>query len=567
MALAKSQRSLRAWTKQDWGTKSGKPSGETGERYLPKAAREALSPQEYAATTAKKREDTAKGKQFSKQPEKTARKVRQFRRIGKQEGGDLNLFDYQAATPEEILQAGGTRNIVEPTTPTPIRDYIKYDVLNPSGRQLFDFTKQELQNPLNYLGVSPPARAAVKVAEKTKDLVFVHNTSEEAIKSFDKMGGLPSPSIAVTKADQPFTGFGNIQLIGKPEKFDPAVNPANKVYSADAYTPRAPQKIRLAKKGAAEKFLKDYKAFDETGIDVVETTANRIKDLENKSIGSSVVDKSEYLDEYVFNEINAPKFVKQKFLKETGKQPNDKYPTKEFRQWLAKEKDKYFGQDGVFLYWDEIDQTTKTMPYTLDNVVDNMVRETQRGGEGGLDTFGANRLRAVMAEQFKDLPDIRTRKKMLIEKPPFYAIEDDIAEHLGKISDEAMDYSEDVMDKVGARLIDGDSLDEAVYKTFQRDLPEDISDSPVIGSVMQDIANTFRLNSMRPVQYFEAKPTRAVGFNEFAGAIVPENTSKEVIDILKKRGLKVVKQKFDDINTDYGKGKIRQQFKDQYGMT
>jgi hypothetical protein len=68
---------------------------------------------------------------------------------------------------------------------------------------------------------------------------------------------------------------------------------------------------------------------------------------------------------------------------------------------------------------------------------------------------------------------------------------------------------------------------------------------------------------MRPVQYFEAKPTRAVGFDEFAGAIVPENTSKEVVDILEKRGLKVVKQKLDDVY-DYGKGKIRQQFKDQF---
>ena len=42
MALRKSQRSLRAWSKQDWGTKSGKKSSETGERYLPKAARDAL---------------------------------------------------------------------------------------------------------------------------------------------------------------------------------------------------------------------------------------------------------------------------------------------------------------------------------------------------------------------------------------------------------------------------------------------------------------------------------------------------------------------------------------------
>jgi len=79
MVLAKSQRSLRSWTKQDWGTKSGKPSGETGERYLPKAAREALSPAEYAATTKAKREGTRRGRQFVKQPKAIAKKTAKYR--------------------------------------------------------------------------------------------------------------------------------------------------------------------------------------------------------------------------------------------------------------------------------------------------------------------------------------------------------------------------------------------------------------------------------------------------------------------------------------------------------
>mgnify|MGYP001190001241 CR=1 FL=1 len=75
MALKKSQRSLRAWSKQDWGTKSGKKSSETGERYLPEKAIKSLSAQEYAATSRKKRADTKKGKQFSKQPKYIADKV------------------------------------------------------------------------------------------------------------------------------------------------------------------------------------------------------------------------------------------------------------------------------------------------------------------------------------------------------------------------------------------------------------------------------------------------------------------------------------------------------------
>ena len=59
MAKAKSQKSLDSWTKEDWGTKSGKNSTQgnkaTGERYLPRKAREALTDEEYARSTAKKR--------------------------------------------------------------------------------------------------------------------------------------------------------------------------------------------------------------------------------------------------------------------------------------------------------------------------------------------------------------------------------------------------------------------------------------------------------------------------------------------------------------------------------
>ena len=73
------QRSLKNWSKQNWRTKSGKKSSETGERYLPEAAIKALSPSEYAATTAAKRRDKKRGKQFSRQPESIMRKTRRFR--------------------------------------------------------------------------------------------------------------------------------------------------------------------------------------------------------------------------------------------------------------------------------------------------------------------------------------------------------------------------------------------------------------------------------------------------------------------------------------------------------
>jgi hypothetical protein len=71
--------SLSKWTREEWGTKSGKPSLKTGERYLPKEARESLSSKEYAATTRAKRIGKAMGKQFVPQPEKIKEKTAKFR--------------------------------------------------------------------------------------------------------------------------------------------------------------------------------------------------------------------------------------------------------------------------------------------------------------------------------------------------------------------------------------------------------------------------------------------------------------------------------------------------------
>ena len=81
--MKKPQKSLANWTRQKWRTKSGKPSTQgskaTGERYLPEAAIKALSPSEYAATSAVKRKASRAGRQVAKQPKKIARKTARFR--------------------------------------------------------------------------------------------------------------------------------------------------------------------------------------------------------------------------------------------------------------------------------------------------------------------------------------------------------------------------------------------------------------------------------------------------------------------------------------------------------
>tara|TARA_B100000686_G_scaffold210897_1_gene217711 strand:+ start:4030 stop:4425 length:396 start_codon:yes stop_codon:yes gene_type:complete len=77
--LKDSNNSLDKWTKQDWRTKSGMNSSDTGERYLPAKAIKALSKKEYISTSEKKRKDILKGKQFSKQPKLIAKKIKKYR--------------------------------------------------------------------------------------------------------------------------------------------------------------------------------------------------------------------------------------------------------------------------------------------------------------------------------------------------------------------------------------------------------------------------------------------------------------------------------------------------------
>ena len=83
MSLTAAQKSLKAWTKQKWRTRSGRPSVQgplaRGERYMPTKAVESLTAAEHAATTKKKREALRKGKQFVSNTEAAKKKIKKAR--------------------------------------------------------------------------------------------------------------------------------------------------------------------------------------------------------------------------------------------------------------------------------------------------------------------------------------------------------------------------------------------------------------------------------------------------------------------------------------------------------
>jgi len=470
---------------------------------------------------------------------------------------------------------------------------------------------------LDFLGAAgAPAKAVVKKgidaipdqatknfsdAMKSKNLMFVHNTSEEAIRSFDAMGGLPSPSLAVTESEIPLKGFGKIQLIGKPEKFDPAIDPRNKIYSADAYTPRAPKKLRLAKEGAESKLTKEYKALaKEYGeLDELERGQSALRNLQKDNMYYPE-NRLDELDRFFNSDLG-----KLKYLKDQGFDPS--LPTfksaaadprllvsgfegtKGFKKWAKKEKNKYLSQDGVLQYFDDFEETMVTKPYTLENAVNSMIKETQRGGEGFAGGYSPARMKALMSKEFKDLPDIKAERGRLTDKPPsamHFGIQIDelLAKYKfpatldAKFTPKGSFYDENVgsnmLNDIGIAIEDGKKFDQKLLKdVYNQNIDFDELekftrnkfeyDNPPKG-FLDDLEDLFITNATRNVEYFEAKPIRAVGFDEFAGAIVPKDTSQDVINILQKRGLKVIKQTDDDFYKDLFKtGARKQYFQDQ----
>ena len=77
--------------------------------------------------------------------------------------------------------------------------------------------------------------------EQKKDLVALHNLTADKLAKSLELGGMPMPSLAITKADIPHSNFGDITLIFGRETIDPKANKKNKVYSADAWTPVFPR--------------------------------------------------------------------------------------------------------------------------------------------------------------------------------------------------------------------------------------------------------------------------------------------------------------------------------------
>ena len=501
--------------------------------------------------------------------------------------------------------------------------------------------------------------------DSQKDLVAVHNLTEENLREALELGGLPSPSIAVVKAQEGHTKYGPISLVFNSDTIDPMVNRANRIYGSDAWTPTRPNveyavngkaltafekaiynasedafegkfvnsaalqrmgvgevssenRTELAQKLQRETavqlaYLKEkgqtvepiYKTeretFDSMGNDVLEKVVERAGADEIKNafengdfdLLDKMADKAaDALEEKYTHgalegqnkrwQMRIDKLRKEnrgrlygliehayKMLTDTsaGKAMLDVEATREaireaapeaqVERWAYDKLGDVLGEKGIRNQKDRFTRSGKSRsfselhnPYTLENLVAAMNAQNARGQ----DTWGlsASTLMSTATAEYQNLDEVRADKGRLQQMPEEeYKALLEKADHqieavIGKLRSETEAHADnsfeerEILGDILLRAAQGKQTMAAVSKAFSKE------GYTISRETAKQIVALYKTIADIPTGYFEAKPQRAVGFDEVRAAIVPDNASAALLDSLKEKGVTVYEYKAGD---------------------
>lgn len=498
-----------------------------------------------------------------------------------------------------------------------------------------------------------------------KELVAVHNLTEENLQEALELGGMPSPSIAVVKARDGHSKYGPISLVFGPDSIDPQANRANRVYGSDAWTPTRPNveyavngkavtafenavydaskdafdgkfanSAALQRMGVGEvssenrtelaqklqrdtavqlAYLKEkgqtvepvYKtereAFDSMGNDVLEKVvehagADEIKNafesgdfdqldkladkaadaLEEKYTHGALAGQNKRwqmrigklrnenrgrlygLIEHAYQMLTDTSDGKAVLDVEATREAIRKAaPEVEVKQWAYDKLGDVLGEKGIRNQKDRFTKGGKSRsfaelhnPYTLENLVAAMNTQNARGQ----DVWGlsASTLMSTTTAEYKNLDEVRADKSRLQQMPEeeYKALlekaDNKIEAILDKLRGETEAHSDnsfeerEILGDILLRAAQGSQTTAAIGKAFAKEGYSISKDTAaLIRQLYKDVAAI-------PTGYFEAKPQRAVGFDEVKAAILPDNASPTLVDSLKEHGIAVEQYKAGD---------------------
>ena len=507
--------------------------------------------------------------------------------------------------------------------------------------------------------------------EQTKDLIAVHNmTAAELEKSLD-LGGLPMPSIAIIKAADGHSEYGDVSLVFGKDTIDPKKSARNKVYGGDAWTPTFPKIDYKANEKVGKRIRDKYydlsrkygydntralynyaqdlsdvltseggekamigKLYGDTGmmqIYLMDTGRERIANV-NKETKTALTDGQVRQYENLIDTLGRDEM--NGFAKKDGEELSDlvrrrKAFIEENEAGIRKAFEKTFIEDGMsakdaaevsaelalsdlrkyvldtFNYIKNGAETFKTEfdseatnaaikkaadgegyrkwvndlfggaeeksgirnskdAYTasgnrrsfealhwennLENIVKAMLEQDETGGAffSGMGIWG------VSAKKYNSISEIKNDSSRLrtMNEAEYNALKEQYGARMQEIAQTLIDPKNDnyfiASDDAYSLIVDAvrNSKDESGILRYLKKY-----NSRATEKTASDIAALVRDIAEMPTGYFEAKPQRAVGFDEVKAVILPDNASGELVSRLESDGINTVTYKAGDENS------------------
>ena len=227
-------------------------------------------------------------------------------------------------------------------------------------------------------------------------------------------------------------------------------------------------------------------------------------------------------------------------------------------EWIAGKLDGLLGEAGIYNGKDPYTPSGNLRSfsqlhyaYTLENIVKAMKEgQEERGGN----TWGASAktLQSVATPEYRSIQEIKADSGRLgMDEGAEYeaklqAIDDQIGSIITKIKQGNKAHSDNSFvesDIIGSILMEtskGKRTVDAIMRAFSKE------GYKISSQTAQDIQAVYQAAAEMPTGYFEAKPQRAVGFDEVLAAVIPDDSSKKLRDGLEQAGVRMLEYKTGD---------------------
>ena len=387
-----------------------------------------------------------------------------------------------------------------------------------------------------------------------RNLVAYHNMSADSLSKALKLGGLPVPSVAITNKDVEYNNFGDISLVIPKEVIDPKVTP---IFSRDAWTQTFPYIYKAWREENASAL------YDEMlpALKQLETTDGQLKALKDArvmgiddSTSSDFVERMFNKDEtkyYFLTTLGKEPKIKhakrkdgstyidtQKLHEDVEKKINAKSTAKAYEAWKNEVREKLLGEP-------KIEIKGRKVPLTLENVVDAMIGQQQNKQKG---MFG-NTKGSVIAASAKRIKSMKSLKSETETKISGNIDLEDETNNTNAAYEEVKQNIDAFMNDMVEHYAYNSTFDafndalQVLIMMQQKNKSFDVAarsnDFTPTDEMREKAEKLVEQISNLPVRYFEAKPQRAVKFNEIKAAIVPKGTEKTLIKELKSHGIHI----------------------------